>query len=322
MITASQKNYLVIALKVLIFAALSDLLYKQVVQHREYSQVAETFRAGLSGDKSLIIFFLAVTMCLNWTLEIIKWRWLVSKIVPISLMTAIKGVLFGITFSLFTPNRVGEFGGRVVALPDKRGQAIVSTLLGSLSQIVMNLVMGGLGVVLYYFMFKPDAYLPYIFCFLWILLTVGLHLVYFNLDVVEGALLKVPILKKVKEHIDVVLQYDRKELLSFLALSGSRCLVYYFQYWLTLRFFGIDLPLWTAMILIGAIFFVQTVIPSFAIIELVFRGNVAISFLAGFTDNTVGVFSATFLLWIVNLIIPAVIGLLLFTQHRLIQNRS
>jgi len=316
MITAQYRRYIVIALKLFIFAGLTALLYKQVVQHREFEEMSDIFREGLSGNKIMIIIALLLTMMLNWSLESVKWRSLVAKLEAISFFTAVKGVFFGIAFSLFTPNRVGEFGGRVIALPEKRGPAIVVTLLGSLSQIVMNLILGGLGLVIYFLVFEHSGYVAYIILFLWILLAVGLILIYYNLDLIEGALLKIPLLRKVKEHIDIILTYNRKELTNYLMLSGGRCLTYYFQFWLCLKFFGINLPLLSTLVLIAAIYFVQTIIPTFAIIELVFRGNVAVSFLSALTVNTAGIFSATFLIWFVNLIIPALAGLLLFTRHR------
>ncbi len=315
-----KKYYLLLALKVLIFGGLTTLLYKQVVRHRHFSEVSDIFRQGLDGDKQVIIALLVLTMMANWSIEITKWRTLVSKLRPVKWLTAVEGVLFGIAFSLFTPNRVGEFGGRVMALNEQRGPAIVSTLLGSLAQIVMNLSLGGLGLVLYFLVLEDKVYLEYVFVFLWMLLVIGLNLVYFNLDVVEGALLKIPILRKVKDKIDVVRRYSRKELLFFLALSGSRCLIYYFQYWLCLQFFGIEVSLGIGLLLIASIYFIQTAVPTFAIIELVFRGNVAIFFLATYTENTAGVFSATFLIWFVNLIIPAFLGLILFVRHRFLKD--
>lgn len=317
MSTIQQKKSLIFLLKVLIFITLSYLLYKQVVEHNSYRQVAETFKDGLSGTRRLLIICLLCAMVLNWFLEMTKWRTLIQKIQPVRWLTAIKAVLFGITFSLFTPNRVGEFGGRVIALNDKRIPSIVATLLGSLSQIVTNLVFGGLGLTLYFYSYNATDYIPIILVFLWVILAIGLPLIYFNLDMAEGVLLKVPILRRAKEHIDVVQQYNRKELLKFLILSASRCCVYYFQYWLCLRFFEIDISFSSAMIVIPAIFFVQTVIPSFAILGPVLGGNIALTFLDGWNGHSAGIVYATFLLWIVNLIIPASVGLLLFMQHKL-----
>ena len=52
-------------------------------------------------------------MFLNWLVEALKWRYMISKIENISIMTAYRAVLTGITVSTFTPNRIGEYGGRV-----------------------------------------------------------------------------------------------------------------------------------------------------------------------------------------------------------------
>ncbi len=279
MLNSQQQKRLFILLKVLIFISLSFLLYKQVVQHNSFDLVVASLKESLSPKKRTILLVLLLAMCLNWLLETIKWRDLVSKIIQIRWLTAVKGVSFGIALSLFTPNRVGEFGGRVLALPDKRIPAVVATLLGSLSQIVANLVLGGLGLALYFFLYNRTDFIPYVLIFLWVLLAIGLPLIYFNLDMVEGMLLKIPILKRAKQEIDIIQQYSRKELLRFLLLSGGRCMVYYFQYWLTLRFFDIEVSLLTAMIVIPAIFFVQTVIPSFAILGPVLGGNIALTFL-------------------------------------------
>ncbi len=320
MLNPSQKKTFYALLKVFIFITLSILLYKQVVHHNSFADVVATFQEGLTAQKLFLLAILLMAMLLNWFLEIVKWKALVDKIIVIRWITAIKGVLFGLSLSLFTPNRVGEFGGRVIALPKKRIPAVVATLLGSLSQIVANLVLGGLGLTLYFFFYNQTDYIPYILIFLWVLLAVGLPTIYFNLDLVEGVLLRIPILRKAKEEIDIIQQYSRKELLRFLLLSSGRCLVYYFQYWLTLQFFGIEVSFLTALVAIPAIFFVQTVVPSFAILGPVLGGNIAITFLDGFSDNNLGIVSGNFLLWFVNLILPAALGLLLFIRHKLLSD--
>jgi hypothetical protein len=63
------------------------------------------------------------------------------------------------------------------------------------------------------------------------------------------------------------------------------------------------------MILVAAIFFVQTINPiNIALIDFGFRGNVAAYFLAGFTANPIAIIATTITLWFINLIIPAIIG--------------
>jgi hypothetical protein len=63
------------------------------------------------------------------------------------------------------------------------------------------------------------------------------------------------------------------------------------------------------MILVSAIFFVQTINPlNIALIDFGFRGNVAAYFLAAFTTNPIAIIATTISLWFINLIIPAIIG--------------
>jgi hypothetical protein len=81
------------------------------------------------------------------------------------------------------------------------------------------------------------------------------------------------------------------------------------QFVLLLKFFSIQIPLHTSLILVAAIFFVQTINPlNIALIDFGFRGNIAAYFLAPFTDNPIAIIATTISLWFINLIIPAIIG--------------
>ena len=55
-------------------------------------------------------------MCLNFLMESIKWKVVVANTNPISFTKAIKSVLVGQAFAFFTPNRIGDFAGRVLFL--------------------------------------------------------------------------------------------------------------------------------------------------------------------------------------------------------------
>ena len=98
--------------------------------------------------KYLIIIIVFLMMFLNWILESIKWRFLIYKIEKVSLITSIRAVFSGITVSAFTPNRVGEYGGRVFCL-DKanRIQAVIITIIGSISQLIITILFGSIGLI-------------------------------------------------------------------------------------------------------------------------------------------------------------------------------
>lgn len=80
--------------------------------------------AGLDRIKhdDLIFYLLVVVILLvpaNWSLEALKWKYAISKLENISFWKAIKGVLTGLTVSTVSPNRVGEFFGRLFYLEKK-----------------------------------------------------------------------------------------------------------------------------------------------------------------------------------------------------------
>ena len=91
-----------------------------------------------------VMFAMAV---LNWGIEAAKWRWLVAHLERMSLGRAFAATLAGTTVGLITPNRTGEFLGRVLFLaPEHRWQGGFATVLGSIAQFVVTLLLGGLAL--------------------------------------------------------------------------------------------------------------------------------------------------------------------------------
>jgi hypothetical protein len=58
------------------------------------------------------------------------------------------------------------------------------------------------------------------------------------------------------------------------------------------------------------IFWAMAIVPTIAIAEIGIRGETALFFLAPLSTNHFGIVSSTLLLWLINLIIPALIGCL------------
>ena len=117
-----QNRLLNIAVKVLLLAGLLFVLYRQLFANEKMEVAYRHFLETFDGDYillSLVVLF----MILNWGIETVKWKLLIDRIHPLSWLDAVEGILFGVTFSLFTPSRIGEFGGRVFALDTDRKQA-------------------------------------------------------------------------------------------------------------------------------------------------------------------------------------------------------
>jgi len=87
-----------------------------------------------------------------------------------------------------------------------------------------------------------------------------------------------------------------------------RYFVFSIQFYLAVKFFGIEMSLIDAGLAISLTWFVMAIIPTVGISEIGVRGSVALFFFGIFVQNPVAVVSATLLLWIVNLALPAIIG--------------
>jgi hypothetical protein len=264
------------------------------------------------------ILLLAVTFCLmtcNWGFEAYKWTLLVRKFQPISFFNSIKAVLAGTTVSLWVPNRSGEYLGRVLFVkPENRIKGVLATLVGSLGQLVVTLVLGIIGLLIY-----TRPILPYL---LWLgelalgLLCMLLILVaYFNLPRVRKLLPKTRWAKSFRKYMALYKRYHSQDLAVMLVLSFTRYAIFTTQFYLLLKVFGIDLPLIYAAPTIVLMFFIQTVIPSNGISELSLRGLVTALFIP-YTANLLGVAAATYSLWFINLLAPGLAGLFMLLLAR------
>ncbi len=304
-----QNKYINFLIKLGVLIFLFVILYKQLFLNQSFKDAIQHFKISTDGNVYLI-YSVIILMIINWSIETIKWKFLIDKIHFISWLDALEGILFGITFSMFTPSRVGEFGGRVFALNSDRIQAIVSTILGSATQLVANISLGVIGFLSYLLIFeKFEKYTLSIVFFLALFLVLLLHICLFNLDIIATKFPKVKQLENIRKYIDIISLYSNIDLLKIELLSVVRYIIYNVQFILLMYYFNIEISILYAVIISMTIFLFQTINPlNIALIDFGFRGNVALFFLMPFTDNSLNILAATIFLWFVNLIIPAIFG--------------
>ncbi|MCX6273152.1 MAG: lysylphosphatidylglycerol synthase domain-containing protein [Bacteroidetes bacterium] len=264
-------------------------------------------------------------MLLNWGAEALKWKLLIRKVETVSFRKAFTAVMTGITVSFFTPNRVGEFLGRVFILgkADRLKGSLV-TITGSLSQLLVTLVVGSLGGLIFLYEYSSlFVKLRFVFSLgifiAWILFVLGLVFFYFNIRIICGWE-KVYAVKgkwlNFMNGFSVLKELKFNDLLVVLGLSMSRYIIFTFQAVLLLKITGVPVPWIDSLIITSVIFLIMTAIPTIALAELGIRGSVAI-FLFGFyyrnSDLIEGMDDLSIimdfsLLWMINIGLPAVIG--------------
>ena len=93
----------------LLFLALSYSIYRQIIDQADLAQAWNRIRQSLNSDVIWNFLGVFLFMIINWGIEAVKWKLSVRKIQQVSFSRAFKAVLSGVSFSVGTPNRMGEY---------------------------------------------------------------------------------------------------------------------------------------------------------------------------------------------------------------------
>jgi hypothetical protein len=307
-----QKNW-----KVLIFiAAYTFLAYKLLTFNQYHALFLQIKQTSLSQFWWLLaVFFL---LPVNWLLEAIKWKKLTSRVQKIKFTIAIKSVLVGISTGFFTPNRVGELLGRIMFMESENRKAgFTLSIVNSLTQ---NLIMTMCGIpasIIYFYFTNGDSSSDN-FIFLLVLtgFLVVFGLFYFALPTIGRQLIKSKFAKKITAYISCLSAYATKDLIQIMLISLLRYVVFCTQFFLLLRFFNIQLEVWQALIAIPTNYLLVTFTPSVAFSEVAVRSSYAVLIIGVFSNNVVGIALAGMGIWLINFVIPMMVGSILMVGKR------
>jgi hypothetical protein len=293
-------------------------MYQQVKAQPDIDTSIALIKAMPFGAHAWKFWMVILFVFVNWGMEARKWQLLMKAVQPISFITAFKSVICGVTVSLNTPNRIGEYGGRILFVHEgNRIKAVTLSIAGGMAQLIITMLMGCLG--LGYLLLNMDAsgnlmgiYVFWLRIFLCgsIIGTIVFVFFFFRLNWLVRLLEKLPYADRFSKYINVLEAFDAKILLRLLSISFFRYVVFVLQYIFMLQLLQVEQNVWSGFWIITVMFWILAIIPSFAIADLGIRGTVAKT-LFSYSSNTIGILTATFGIWFVNLFIPALIGSLL-----------
>lgn len=269
-------------------------------------------------------YFGAIALILvsaNWWIESQKWKLLLSQKVIISSKTAFKSICFGVSSGLITPHRIGEYGGRLLFLPSTHhGFALLSTFISSLSQNLINICLGSICALLFYKIYFGLSTLLFISGtgLLGVILMAILFL-YFNIRYVNQFLpmqSKRIWIQKTLNQLKSLEHFSKNTLYTALYFSCLRYFIYVFQYVLLLYFFGMNESLPHLLLGVSTIFLIQSSIPLPPLFSVIARGEIALLIWSTLSVNQITILTASYGLWLINLFIPASLGIFFLIQKR------
>ncbi len=311
-----------------IFLWLSWSIYRQVMTQPDLPHAWQQIKNTFSGDDSFWFVFSMALVPVNWGLEALKWRELLHSLQPVSVWRAFKATLAGVAFAVNTPNRIGEYAGRVLYLPEgKRLEAVSLTLVGSYSQLLVTLFAGTAGLWLFHsgalglslpHYWETNNTWVRVLATLLTSLSVLFLLIYLRISWLVQLVEKMPGAGKLSRLLTVIDHLPVRILLRVLGWSFLRYVVFLFQYILLLHCFGVTgsawLLSWQAAWLVAIQFLVLAIIPTIALAEIGIRGTLALELFGWISTNPLAIISASVTIWLVNLVLPAVAGSLLIIR--------
>ena len=136
-------------------------IYIKVNNRSDFEVLANTLKNGFTDSTKMpLLLTIVLLMLVNWFLESAKWKLLLQYIVPTGWLRCFRSVLSGVTVSLFTPNRIGEFAGRVLHLDrGVRIKAAIASVIGSMNQLLITIIAGGFSLLASLHLYVEDDFI-------------------------------------------------------------------------------------------------------------------------------------------------------------------
>jgi hypothetical protein len=310
----------------LLFAWLAWSIYRQIMNQPQLEASWLRIRESFSSSNIIYLALAILLIPVNWGLEALKWKFSLRYVHKIPFYAAFKAVLSGVSFSVTMPNRVGEYLGRMMYLPEgSRLKTISITLVGSWAQLLITLMTGVIGFIF----LRKDLVEAFPALRIWsqfvlyglAVLVAVLLVLFLNVSASTRLFDRWFSMKRFGYLLEALESFQQRLLLELLLLSFLRYLVFLFQYLLLFRLFEVHIDPVTAMLVMNVVFMTMAIIPSIALVEVWLRGEIIIRIMGIYNENLLGIGFTSVTIWFINLILPAVAGSLLILNLRVFKKK-
>lgn len=308
----------------LLFVILTYSIYLKIIRQPHRHEAWQNIQTAIIHNRQLL-FAIFVLMLINWGIEARKWQLLIKSVQKVSLFTGFKAVLSGLSFSLFMPNGIGDYVGRMLYMDEgNRLRSIAVNFVGGLSQLITTLLFGSIGLYyLMHYILPSDAYFLHIpaiwlrsLLVIFILLIGILLLLYFKIALFIQWFEKIKWIRKYRGLIDSLETFHYDLLLRVLLLAILRYAIFTTQYILMFRLFDVHIPVIAAIWSTSLLLLAMSIIPTIPVAELGIRGELGIKIFGLLSANTLAIVGVTGFVWAINSVLPSLVGSLFVLSLR------
>lgn len=328
--TKGTKNFLNYIIGPILFIWLTWSIYQQIQKQTDLQKSWQFIVNAFNGPNNWLIVLVGLLMLVNLGMEARKWQLQVRGIETLSFFQAYKAVMAGQAVGLNTINRIGESAARAAYLQEgNKIRGIMLSIVGSMAQMIATYGMSVLFLIyMRLYILHEGKQIEGLSNF-WLngliyAIAMGILLftmAYFKISVLIQLVEKIAIFRKYKFFLEKLEDFHWKTLVHILWLSIIRYFVILTQYYLLLQVFDISLFWLDAFALTGVMLLVLGIIPSIAFAELGLRGKVSLLLFGLVTTNDVGIISTAVGIWLINLILPSIVGTLFILGIRIFRNK-
>lgn len=308
-----NKTTVVIAAKLIIAAGLLIFLINFI----DYDQII----SAINEANLLMIGLVLILGVVNIGLQYIKWRITCNEVLEVKDNSKIfRSLFFGFSAGIITPLRIGEYFGRGIEFRDKSlVQVTVATLVDKFFPLLMVASIGSVSSLLFiYYYHNVSIYLVLslfvlIFSFFYLLLMLLVSNRFWN-NLLFSRLNTSSRVRSFLDKLKIFENLDKRYFYKMIVISFLFYSCFLIQYALLAMAFSNHFNfinyLWAA----NLIMFSKTIIPPVSVGELGIREGVSIYFLTQMGESASVGFNASIFLFIINLLIPALIGVGMFLR--------
>lgn len=301
------KRLLIVALAIFAYVFIA----KRLISFEYWFELKAFF--SIQRINHVFVLFLLFLFILNITSAAKQWHVLIQPYYKIRFKMAIMQYLAGCLSAIGSPARLAEPGGRIVLLPrNVRIDAIVMTSIGGIIQNFVIFLFGFWAILttksasirLYLIELSYTNYI-------WLILISVISIIVFILVlplILNNSKIRYWLLKLKKLHVKI--------LFKALTFTLLRYVIYTFQLFICLKLFGLNINFGEFIFLAPIYFFLITLIPSFFLADIGIRGSVSLFVFAQYEEQMPLVLLAVFLLWLLNVLVPAVFGTIVLYAYR------
>ena len=311
-----SKRGIAYLLKIIIAVAVMIMLLNRVNFHE--------LLIAFSTANIYCISFALVLLIPNIYIQFYKWRYLVRLLKPDATnRETFNSLLAGFTFGFVTPGRLGEFGRAFFIKDCPWVKVLGMAFMDKFFSLAVVIFWGAIGVMffvgreLYIYTLAPII----IFC---LITLIVIYYIILRPEIIRSFLYSLNVILPFRDKIKLLMSsldnFHRKQALNLLLLSICFYFIFFFQFYILVCAFQ-QAPLVPSFFAIASVMLVKSMLPiSFG--DLGIRESAAIFFLGkiGILETTA--FDASILLFVINLLIPSVVGLFLLLKNRLIFQKN